>query len=150
MQSQMMSGQHSDAETRAQRCVQEAANDRLILLKPKEKRIRRWRNVYQPHKNEHIRKWWSKLCLELMYRRPFWSTRPYEWKHFLQSSFSSTWMCRRHSLKPWASMVTTSLWSSSSCCTSLQKRASMSCSLICSRGQRRSQTFQASRVLKLP
>lgn len=40
-------------------------------------------------------------------------------------------MCLRHSLKPCASIVTTSLWSSSSCRTSLQKRASTSWSLIC-------------------
>ncbi len=45
-------------------------------------------------------------------------------------SFTLTWTCLRHSLKPWANMVTTSLWSSSSCCTSLQKRASTSWSLI--------------------
>ena len=47
---------------------------------------------------------------------------------------SPTSMCLRHSLKPSASIVTTSLWSSSSCCTSLLKLASTSWSLICSEG----------------
>lgn len=42
-----------------------------------------------------------------------------------------TVMCLRHSLKPWANMVTTSLWSSRSCWTSLQNRASTSWSSIC-------------------
>lgn len=39
MQSQMMSGQHSDPETRTQRCVQEAADDRLILQMLENKHI---------------------------------------------------------------------------------------------------------------
>lgn len=40
------------------------------------------------------------------------------WLHCECRPLTCRW--RRHSLKPWANMVTTSLWSSSSCCTSLQ------------------------------